>query len=129
MNGGDCEKIVVFKAMLNFITCFIGEGDNVYAGDYLQVKRIDDTYPKKLWDGISGSLNNVWNSQSLGMSASGVDVDTFSVLWADNVLQSGDTSVKVDMYTQTDSWNLVYIVLSFRSKTETGGALSYLIRQ
>jgi hypothetical protein len=128
------------------ITCFVGEGDGGaygYRGDYIAIKRLDNTMTTKLWDGITcdgnsapGTFpgpNNVWNSQSLGMSAQGVDVDTFYVYWGDpvssGVLQPGDTSVKIDMWTDTDSWNLVYIILSFRSATTTGGTATYLIRQ
>jgi hypothetical protein len=124
------------------MTCFVGEGDGGaygYPGDYIAIKRLDNTMFTKLWDGITtsgnsqASPNNVWNSQSLGMSAQGVDVDTFYVYWGNpvssGVLQPGDTSIKIDMYTQTDSWNLVYIILSFRSATTTGGTATYLIRQ
>jgi hypothetical protein len=121
------------------MTCFIGEGDDIYPGDYIAIKRLDNTMFTKLWDGITtsgnsqASPNDVWNSKSLGMSADGVDVDTFYVYWGDpvssGVLQPGDTSIKIDMYTQTDSWNLVYIILSFRSATTTGGTATYLIRQ
>jgi hypothetical protein len=121
------------------ITCFVGEGDNVYQGDYIAIKRPDNTKFTKLWDGITtggnsqANPNNVWNSKSLGMSADGVDVDTFYVSWgnpvSNGVLQPGDTSIKIDMYTQTDSWNLVYIILSFRSATSTSGTSNYLIQE
>jgi hypothetical protein len=121
------------------LTCFVGEGDEIYTGDYIAMKRLDGSLLTKLWDGTTSngnsqsSPNNVWNGKSLGMSADGVDVDTFYVYWgnpiSNGVLQPGDTSVKIDMYTQTDSWNLVYIILSFRSATTTGGTATYLIRQ
>jgi hypothetical protein len=124
------------------MTCFVGEGDGGaygYPGDYIAIKRLDNTMFTKLWDGITtsgnsqASPNNVWNSKSLGMSAQGVDVDTFYVYWGNpvssGVLQPGDTSIKIDMWTDTDSWNLVYIILSFRSATTTGGTATYLIRQ
>jgi hypothetical protein len=110
------------------MTCFIGEGDQVYSGDYL---RFNNT---KLPDndndqGLGGTnLNNVWNSQSIGMSADGVDVDTFYVRWDDNLLLPGDTSAQIDIWTEIDIWNLVYIILSFRSVTTSGGAVTYLIQ-
>jgi hypothetical protein len=104
------------------ITCFVGEGDDVWNGDSFQVNST------KLWDGTEGeSLNDVWNGQSLGMSADGVDIDTFYVTWDSGLLESGDTLAQVDLPTLDDSWNLVYIILSFRSETFTGGTLSYLI--
>jgi hypothetical protein len=121
------------------LTCFVGEGDDIWPGDYIAIKRLDNTMFTKLWDGTTtsgnsqASPNNVWNSKSLGVNADGVDVDTFYVYWGNpvssGVLQPGDTSIKIDMYTQTDSWNLVYIILSFRSATTTGGTSTYLIIQ
>jgi hypothetical protein len=62
------------------------------------------------------------------MTADGVDVDTFYITWASNLLQAGATSAEIDLPTLDDSWNLVYIILSFRSETTTGGTITYLIR-
>jgi hypothetical protein len=119
------------------MTVFVGEGDNAYTNDYVRMKTT------KLWDGTSttgnskSSPNNVWNSNSIGLSADGVDIDTLGIdpaanppqyiTWGSGILNAGDTSVHVDLQTGTDSWNLVYVILSFRSATTTGGALSYLI--
>jgi hypothetical protein len=116
------------------LTVFVGEGDDVYNGDYLAFNGT------KLWDGTtSHSLNDVWNSKSMGMSADGVDVDTlgidpthqpdpYYITWDSDLLEPGDTSAQIDMYTQTDSWNLIYIILSFRSSITSGGTISYLVR-
>jgi hypothetical protein len=101
------------------ITAFVGEGDLVYSGDQF----IFNGTP--LSDGYSST--NVWNSRSNGMSNDGVDVDTFSVSWSSELLAPGDTSAQVDLPTQTDIWNLVYIILSFRSDTTTEGPLAYII--
>jgi hypothetical protein len=91
----------------------------------------------KLWDGTtstynassntSGTPNNVWNGKSLGMSAQGVDVDTFNITWDSGLVNAGDTSAHLDIFTKQDVWNVVYIIISFRDKTSTGGAMSYLI--
>ena len=92
---------------------------------------IPDSY--KLWDGIScddnssSSPNNVWNGRSSVTSADGIDVDTFTIPWDSGALSTGDSTAHIDMYTGQDNWNLVYIIMSFRSKTTYGGALSYLI--
>ena len=102
------------------LTCFVGEGDDYYNYDYLKFNAT------ALYDGKTTS--DVWNSWSLVMSKDGVDVDTFYITWRSGLLQPGDTSAQADLPTQTDSWNLVYIILSFRSETTTGGAISYLIR-
>lgn len=104
------------------ITCFVGEGDDWYEGDYFQFNGTT------LDDGTS-SLYDVWNGRSVGMSAQGVDVDTFYVTWDSDLLESGDTSAQIDLYTEIDIWNLVYIIISFRSETHTGGTVTYLIRQ
>ena len=65
---------------------------------------------------------------SVGISAQGIDVDTFNVTWASGLISAGDTSARIDIYTQIDIYNLVYIILSFRSQTTTGGAITYLIK-
>jgi len=102
------------------LTCFVGEGDDYYNYDYI---KFNDT---ALSDGKS--TNDVWNSWSVGLSEDGIDIDTFHVTWGSGLLEPGDTSAEVDLPTQTDSWNLVYIILSFRSETTAGGTISYLIR-
>ena len=125
------------------MTCFVGEGDEVYYGDFLAFNApsqywsnpgsIPNTY--KLWDGITlppsehnsaSDPNNVWNSRSVGINASGIDIDTFTISYP--TIQPWDTSARIDLYTQSDSWNLIYIILSFRSDITTGGTISYLIR-
>ncbi|NQT73762.1 MAG: hypothetical protein HQ553_13500 [Chloroflexi bacterium] len=106
------------------LTCFIAEGDNCYDGDYIA---FNDT---KLWDGTNTkmeSLENVWNGQSAGMSWDGIDIDTFDITWDSGLLEPGDTSAQIDMVTDIDSWNMIYIILSFRSNVETGGYMSYLL--
>jgi hypothetical protein len=123
------------------LTCFVGEGDDCWTGDFLAFNApisykshpqdIPNNY--KLWDGItttsnsSSSPNNVWNSKSIGLTSDGVDIDTFNITWASGLLHSGDTTAQIDLPTQVDVWNLVYIIISFRSSTNTGNGLSYLI--
>ena len=102
------------------LTCFVGEGDNVWSGDSLAFNGTN------LSDG-AGSLTNVWDSQSVGMSEDGVDIDTFYVTWASGLLEPGDSTAQLDLITGVDSWNLVYIILSLRSETVTGGTVHYVI--
>ena len=104
------------------MTVFIGEGDDYYTGDYLAVNGTI------LWDGTTGSMSNAWNGQSVGMSADGVDVDTFYITWDSGVLQPGDASANIDIQTDIDLWNLVYIILSFRTESSVGGAVSYVLK-
>jgi hypothetical protein len=118
------------------ISTFIGEGDVWYEGDYVAVNGT------RLWDGTNttgnskNSPNNVFNSTSSGLGTyDGIDIDTLGIdppngqyiTWASDILNPGDTSAQIDMVTHTDVWNLVYIIISFRSTTTSGGALSYVI--
>lgn len=122
------------------ITCFVGEGDDYYTNDYIAIN--PPYFPGapnscKLWDGTLSTAhpgsntesnpNNVWNSKSLVISADGIDIDTFSITWDSGLLEPGDTSAQVALETDIDSWNLIYIILSFRSSAVTGGTVTYLI--
>jgi hypothetical protein len=103
------------------LTAFVGEGDLCYTGDELSV---NGTY---LFDAVN-PINNVWNSRSNVLPSSandGIDIDTFSA--GNGIIQPGDTSAVVKMPTGTDSWNLVYIILSFRSNITSGGIASIKI--
>jgi len=103
------------------LTCFVGEGDERYTGDKLKFNGIYLSNSKSPWD-------NVWNSKSPGVSEDGIDIDTFYVTWVSGVLTPGDTSAQIALPTGIDSWNLVYIIIAFRSDVTTGGSISYLIR-
>ncbi len=132
------------------LTCFVGEGDRWYSGDFIALNADESylTHPvdipnaNKLWDGItlappgdadpnlpnnSSEPDNVWNSQSVGMSQAGVDIDTFTVTWARQLLKPGDNKLHLDMYSRIDQWNLIYIIMSVQSKTVTGGTGHYVI--
>ena len=120
------------------MTCFVGEGDSWFSDDYVAMNGT------KLWDGTTTSgnsqsgPNNIFNSKSMGIHTNdGIDVDTLGIdppngryiTWSSGILSPGDTSAQVDMVTHQDVWNLVYMVLSFRSETTTGNTLVYLIKQ
>jgi hypothetical protein len=135
-------------------TAFVGEGDWCYAGDFVAFNApsqywsnpwsIPDGSPSKLWDGITADASqlilppylpntaaqpdNVWNSYSQTGLSDGVDIKTFNVTWASGLLHAADTSARIDLPTQVDAWNLVYMIFSFRSSVSSGGSISYLIR-
>ena len=98
------------------LTCFIGEGDEHYGWphwftgyDWLQ---FNDYY---LSDAVNPQYN-VWNGISSGLGGQiidGVDIDTFNV--SSPIIDPGDTSAQVRLGTGVDNWNLIYILLSFRS--------------
>ena len=88
---------------------------------------IPDLY--KLWDGTYPvNKNNVWNSDSIGMTQPGVDIDTFTIPWSSGLINPDDTQARIDIYTQNDNWMLVYMILSVRSETVTSGTIHYVIR-
>jgi hypothetical protein len=123
------------------ITCFVGEGDDGLSSDYFQLNG------QKLWDGTTtatntkASPNNCWNSRSVGLSLvgtdNGIDIDSPGidptanppqyVTWDSNLIKPGDTEASLTLFTKSDGWFMVYMILSFRSETTTGGSLSYLI--
>ena len=108
------------------MTCFVGEGDTTKTGDSFKV-----TGPSGSWayllDGVTGTVwNNVWNSKSVGLSAPGIDVDTFYVTWESGILNPGDTWAQIDIPTVGDGFTLSYIILSFRSSIKSSGAISYI---
>lgn len=105
------------------ITCFVGEGDLYYTGDYLKINGYS------MSDGVNPA-NNVWNSKSNvlgGAGVDGVDIDTFNV-GGGTIIKPGDTQADVYMPTTNDSWNLVYTILSFRSNITTGAMIDYNIQ-
>jgi hypothetical protein len=124
------------------VTCFVTEGDNQLNPDYFSINGT------KLWDGkvstsnSQASPNNVWNANSYlsgGYTMSnGVDIDTLGIdptadppqyiTWDSDILKSGDTFADIDLYTSQDYWFMIYMIISFRSETTTGGSLAYLIR-
>lgn len=108
------------------ITCFVGEGDECYGDDPPDDIDCLILNEHKLSNSVSPQ-NNVWNSKSPNLTQDGIDIDTFNITWASHILEPDDSSAEVDLYTGTDSWNLVYIILSFRSSTVTGGTVTYLI--
>jgi hypothetical protein len=135
--GTGATAAAMLDANAGKITTFSGEGDVWYTNDYVEVNGT------KIWDGVTCSSNsegtptNAFNSTSLGLSThDGIDVDTLGIdppngeyiTWASGILNTGDTSAQIDMVTHQDVWNLVYIIISFRSETTTGGAISYLIK-
>lgn len=121
------------------LTCFVGEGDECYGnhqydsysdapwGDADWIK-FNDNY---LFD-EDNPIYNIWNGKSSGLSGEfidGVDIDTFDV--SSPIISEGDTSAEVVLGTGVDSWNLVYIILSFGSdvpaglKPNTVGSITY----
>lgn len=105
------------------MTAFVGEGDQHYSGDSFRVNGVS------LSDQYNPS-NNVWNgiSNVLGQTApshEGIDIDTF--IAGGGIIKPGDTQAEIRLPTNTDVWNLVYIVLSFRSEITVGGVIDFKV--
>jgi len=110
------------------LTCFVGEGDNHYGcgqggwddQEYIEVNgtRLGDaTNPQcNVWNSYSNCLDNPF--------LNGIDIDTFDM---SHCINPGDSSADVVLGTGYDSYNLVYVILSFTSETTSGGVLSYTI--
>jgi len=102
------------------LTCFVGEGDEHYGWPHLFTG-----YDWLKFNGyyLSDAVNpqyNVWNGMSSGLGGQiidGVDIDGFNV--SSPIIDPGDTSAQVQLGTGIDNWNLIYILLAFR--TEYGG--------
>lgn len=132
------------------MTCFVGDGDERYSGDYIALRDQDDS-EHKLSDGVnigpiyafwgsqwfSNPYDNVWNGKFKGPDGSvvdGIDIDTFEVSWASGALEPGDSSADIVLGNASTAPGdaelimVVYVIVSFRSDVTSGGTLSYLIR-
>ena len=117
---------VVIETTAAKLTCFITEGD-FFGTSSIEITGEQSGLSKELWNPSSPDPD-VWNGQSYpGTYEEGVDIDTFELLWADNILTPGDTVLHVDMFGEDDCWNLVYFIISVRSETVTGGTSHYVI--
>ncbi len=95
------------------LTCFVGEGDEGYKGDTIKLNNVT----------LSNDLSpadNVWNSRSGGLMQTtqpyvGIDIDTFNV---SAIIHAGDTSANLTLETPNEIFDLVYIIVSFRTIRE-----------
>lgn len=134
--GGDIDGFIIPEPIegdpdpnAGKLTCFVGEGDNFIEGDNVLFTG-QSGYSMQLSNAVSPQ-DNVWNMNSPGMTFDGVDVDTFDIPWENGssqpLVEPGDTSAHLDLNTDADAWNLIYLILSVRSETTTGGTTHYVI--
>jgi len=118
------------------LTYFVGEGDDHWTGDSIEINGYELPRPGDPYEPSPGfnPQNNVFNSYSNSLDdtyLSGVDIDTFDM---SECIEPDDTSADVVLITVrgeghvAEIYNLVYIILSFRSDVTSGGSMSYLIR-
>ena len=135
--GGDISGFIVPDIIegdsdpyAGHMTCFVGEGDDGISGDKVLFTG-QSGYSMYLYNDES-PWNNVWDSKFPGMTVDGVDVDSFDIPWenasSEPLLVPGDTTAHLDIRSDgSDAWNLVYLILSLRSKTTIGGTTHYMI--
>jgi len=100
------------------LTIFVGEGDDVWNGDKVKFNGNYLPYSGDPYDGVN-PWDDVWNGKSSGLEGEfidGVDIDTFDT---SPYVDAGDTSAEVKLITDIDHWNLVYVMLSFRTVPST----------
>jgi hypothetical protein len=135
--GGDITNFVVPEPITNHtgnvtetvaakLTCFVAEGDN-FGTSSVTITGQQSGHSKDL-SNPNSPATDVWNGKSYpGTYEEGVDIDTFTLLWTDDILTPGDNVLHVDLLSLDDAWNLVYIIISVRSETVTGGTSHYMI--
>jgi len=117
---------VIVETVAAKVTCFVAEGDG-FGTSSIEITGQASGLSKELWNPASPDPD-VWNGESYpGTYNEGVDIDTFELLWADNILTPDDNVLHVDMYSYNDAWNLVYFIISVRSETVTDGTSHYVI--
>jgi hypothetical protein len=112
------------------VTCFVGEGDSIYTGDNIY---LNGTQLNTGSAGTAQASNNVWNGISssggvAGYPPGGLDLDTFTIDGHSGIIDPADSSATVRLRTGTDVWNLVYMILSFRSDIVGSGLMSYIVK-
>lgn len=113
------------------LTCYIGEGDYWYnTGEYIYMNG------SQLNNGASASPTasaNMCNSVSNSGGVTGrppddgIDLDTYYITGGSGIVKPADSAATLRMRTGTDVWNLVYMILSFRSDKVGGGCLTYVV--
>jgi hypothetical protein len=113
------------------ITCFVGEGDNrYYTGEHVYV---NGTLLNTGAANTPLDADNVWNGIGnsggvTGYPPDGIDLDTFAISGLSGIIDPADSLATVRMTTGTDIWNLVYMILSFRSDKVGSGLVTYIVK-
>ncbi len=115
------------------ITYYVGEGDSWYGnGDNLYVNGTQ-LNPNFITPSTCAPTNNAMNSagNSGGVTGyppdDGIDLDTYIIDGSDGIIEPADSSATVRLTTGTDIWNMVYMVVSFRSDRVGSGFVTYIV--
>jgi hypothetical protein len=116
------------------LTYFVGEGDYWYNnGDniYLNSAQLNPSY---INPSTCAPVNNAMNSVSNSGGTAGyppddgIDLDTYTIDGSTGIIRPADSSATVRLRTGTDVWNMVYMILSFRSDVIGTGLVSYIVK-
>ena len=80
------------------------------------------------WDYNTPTYPYQWSPTSVH-NIYGIDVDTYHIPWSSNIVQPGNTSATINIYTNGDGLVSIYVIASFRSSITSGGSISYLIKR
>ena len=77
----------------------------------------------------SNAMNSASNSGGVTGYApdDGIDLDTYIIDGSTGIIDPADSSATVRLTTGTDIWNLVYMILSFRSDKVGSGLVTYIV--
>jgi len=114
---------VITEDDTSHLTYFVGEGDWFYAGSSIKVNNnwLSDP-PGNPEDNVFNCYSNALPPLTLPRNTDGVDVDTFVL--PEGCILPYDTQATITLKTTTEIYNLVYIILSFRSELTTGGIIT-----
>ena len=95
------------------LTYFIGEGDDVWDEDYIGIKGASQPAFTNLQDLPNNPQDNVINATPT-TGVAGIDIDTFEIIGGAVDIGS-DTAADVQIDSTTEAWNLIYLILSFKT--------------
>ncbi len=115
------------------LSYFVGEGDGWYGdGDniYLNNSKLTPTRISPSSAAPDGNaMNSVSNSGGITNYPpdDGIDLDTYVIPGSAHLINPRDSSALLRLTTATDVWNMVYMILSFRSDNVGSGVLTYIL--
>lgn len=105
------------------LTYFVGEGDEHYGDKQRRPRwrdidsaRLDGKYYLSDADNPKYNVMNGISSGLYGEEIDGLDIDTFDI--TDYVVQ-GQNEAELELRTGYDIWNLIYVIISFRTEPGT----------
>lgn len=132
--AGFCTPKLSNEANAARYTHFVGEGDAKSGSTYTDSVTVKGSAGTLTLSDADNASNDVCNNRCRIPAGStnpddliiGIDIDTFNIP-KDSYIKEGDTEATVTFNTGTEILNLIYMILSFRSKFTPGGISIYYI--